>query len=208
MRNPTLSTLALLMVSWFADPRPPISPAQKATPQILSVAAASDLKFALDEIVLAFQREHSDIRVRVSYGSSGNFYAQLAQRAPFDLFFSADVSYPTKLVDAGLAVANSKFSYAMGRIVVWAPTNSPIDPTKLGAAALQHPALHRIAIANPDHAPYGKAAVAALVKLGIYDAVKSKLVFGENIAQTAQFVDTGADSGQDGQRWSCRSSLL
>jgi molybdate transport system substrate-binding protein len=149
----------------------------------ISVAAAADLKFALDEITGEFQKTHNQATVQVTYGSSGNFYSQLSQRAPFDIFFSADVSYPTKLVEAGLGVADSKFSYAVGRIVAWTPTNSLIDPLKLGIESLKHPLVRKIAIANPEHAPYGKAAVAA---------VKDKLVFGENIAQTAQFVDSGA----------------
>ena len=158
----------------------------------ISVAAAADLKFALDEITVEFRKTHTNVTVQVSYGSSGNFYSQLSQRAPFDIFFSADVSYPAKLAEAGLGVADSKFSYAVGRIVAWTPTNSPIDPLKLGIESLKHPSVRKIAIANPEHAPYGKAAVAAMQKLGIYEAVKDKLVFGENIAQTAQFVDSGA----------------
>jgi molybdate transport system substrate-binding protein len=130
----------------------------------ISVAAAADLKFALDEITGEFQKTHNQATVQVTYGSSGNFYSQLSQRAPFDIFFSADVSYPTKLVEAGLGVADSKFSYAVGRIVAWTPTNSLIDPLKLGIESLKHPLVRKIAIANPEHAPYGKAAVAAMQK--------------------------------------------
>lgn len=162
----------------------------------VSVAAAADLKYALDEIVVKFTESHPDIRVQVSYGSSGNFYAQLSQRAPFDIFFSADVLYPKKLMEAGLASADSQFTYAVGRIVVWAPHSSPLDLPKLGLEALRHPSVRKIAIANPEHAPYGKAAVAAMRKLGVYDTVKQRLVYGENVAQAAQFVESGsADLG-------------
>ena len=158
----------------------------------VTVAAASDLKFALDEVVAVFQKEHPATQVLVSYGSSGNFYSQLSQRAPFDIFFSADVSYPTKLVEAGHGVAETQFSYGIGRIVVWVRTNSPIDPAKLRVESLKHQSVRKIAIANPRHAPYGMAAVAAMQKLGVYEAVKANLVFGENISQSAQFVESGS----------------
>src|SRR5947208_6708589 len=138
----------------------------------VTVAAASDLKFALDEIVVAFQKARPDIEVQVSYGSSGNFFSQLSQRAPFDIFFSADVAYAAKLIEAGLGVADSKFSYGVGRIVVWVPADSPIDPAKFGIESLKQPSIRKIAIANPEHAPYGKAAVAAMQKLGISQPVK------------------------------------
>ncbi len=162
----------------------------------ITVAAAADLKFALDEIVTEFQKTHTKVLIRVSYGSSGNFYSQLTQRAPFDLFLSADANYPALLIELGYGVADSKFIYAVGRIVIWARTNSPIDPVKLGVESLRHPSVRKIAIANPEHAPYGKAAVAAMRKLGVYEAVKERLVFGENISQTAQFIESGtADIG-------------
>jgi molybdate transport system substrate-binding protein len=168
----------------------------RAAEGTLAIAAASDLRFALDEIITAFKTNHPNATIRTTYGSSGNFYAQLSQRAPFDIFFSADVSYPARLIEGGFGVASSKFTYAVGRIVVWVPTNSPIDPASLGIESLKHPSVRKIAIANPAHAPYGRAAVAAMEKLGVYDTVKSKLVLGENIAQTAQFVETGgADVG-------------
>ncbi len=196
MPHQIVSILLLTFVGWLAGQKSSAAEKEKSPPQILFVAAASDLKFALDEIVLGFQKTYPDTQVQVSYGSSGSFYSQLSQRAPFDMFFSADVAYPTKLIEAGLGVADSKFSYAVGRIVVWVPTNSPIDPVKLEIESLKQPSIRKIAIANPEHAPYGKAAVAAMRKLGVYDAVKTRLVYGENIAQTAQFVDSGsADIG-------------
>ncbi|MGD0058605.1 MAG: molybdate ABC transporter substrate-binding protein [Verrucomicrobiia bacterium] len=166
--------------------------AETEATQTITVAAAADLKFALDPIVADFQKQHSNVTVRVSYGSSGNLFAQIDNGAPFDLFLSADIDFPRKLIENKKAVADSLFSYAVGRIVVWVPKDSPIDVEKLGIESLLTPSVRKIAIANPEHAPYGRAAVAAMKKLGVYDKVSSKLVLGENIAQAAQFVESGA----------------
>ena len=163
-----------------------------AAPETLSVAAAADLRFALDEVVREFQKVHTNITVQVSYGSSGNFHAQLTQGAPFDLFFSADVSYPARLVAGGLAKKETQFSYGIGRVVLWVPAQSAIDVARLGIESLNHGSVRRIAIANPEHAPYGQAALAALKKLGVYEKVRNRLIFGESVAQAAQFVDTGS----------------
>ncbi|MCU0975136.1 MAG: molybdate ABC transporter substrate-binding protein [Steroidobacteraceae bacterium] len=160
------------------------------------VAAAADLKYAFDEIMLAFRAERPDVAVRVTYGSSGNFYAQLRSRAPFDVFLSADLLYPRRLADDGLALGSEVFAYAVGRIVLWVPGSSPLEVDRLGIRALLDPSVRRIAIANPRHAPYGVAAEAALRSLGVYDAVAGRLVLGENVAQTAQFVQSrAADAG-------------
>jgi molybdate transport system substrate-binding protein len=156
----------------------------------ITVAAASDLNFAFKEIVVDFEKKTGNT-VKLSLGSSGNFYAQLLNGAPFDVFFSADIGYPKKLEEAGLAEPGTLYMYAVGRIVVWTPQGSPIDVRSLGIKALQHPSVKKIAIANPKHAPYGRAAVAAMEHYKIYEAVKEKLVLGENISQTAQFVQTG-----------------
>ena len=161
------------------------------TRKVVSVAAAADAKFAFDELAADFEKAEPLIKVQITYGSSGNFYAQLSQRAPFDIFFSADISYPNKLVESGLALPESKFTYGIGRIVLWAPTNSAVDP-KSATNALNSAAVRKIAIANPEHAPYGKAAIAAMQSFGVYEAVKEKLVYGENIAQAAQFAQSGA----------------
>jgi molybdate transport system substrate-binding protein len=161
----------------------------------LDVAAAADLKFAMDELVGAFRTAHPEVVVTVSYGSSGNFFSQIQNGAPFDVFFSADAVYPRRLAEAGLAPPGGVFEYAVGRIVIWAPASSPVRVER-GAQALAAPDVRRIAIANPRHAPYGRAAEAALRKLGVYEAVKDKLVFGENVAQAAQFAQSGsADAG-------------
>jgi molybdate transport system substrate-binding protein len=158
----------------------------------LRVAAASDLKFALDQLATEFHAEQPAIRVQITYGSSGNVYAQLQNQAPFDLYLSADIDYPRKLAAAGHALDTNVFRYAVGRIVVWAANKSPLDVEQLGIQSLLAPSVERIAIANPRHAPYGAAAVAALTSLGVYEQVQPKLVYGENIAQTAQFVQSGA----------------
>jgi molybdate transport system substrate-binding protein len=157
----------------------------------LSIAAAADLKFALDDLVKQFDEKYPATKVNVTYGSSGNFFTQLQNGAPFDLFFSADITYPQKLAEKGLG-ADNVFLYAIGRLVVWVPKDSPLPVDKLGIKSLLEPSVHKIAVANPEHAPYGRAAVAALKTLNIYDQVASRLVYGENIAQTAQFVQSGA----------------
>lgn len=161
----------------------------------ITIAAASDLNFVFQEIVADFEKKTGNT-VKLSLGSSGNFFAQLSNGAPFDVFFSADIGYPKKLEEAGLTEPGTLYMYAVGRIVVWVPKDSPIDVGLLGIKALQHPSVKKIAIANPKHAPYGRAAVAAMEHYKIYEAVKNKLVLGENISQTAQFVQTGgADIG-------------
>ena len=161
----------------------------------VKVAAASDLSFALKEIVASFQHATGNT-VQLSLGSSGNFYAQILNGAPFEVFLSADVGYPEKLQAAGLAQKANVFIYAIGKIVVWLPNRSSVDLNKAGLRALADASIHTISIANPEHAPYGAAAVAAMQHDGIYDAVKAKLVFAENISQAAQFVQSGAaDAG-------------
>ncbi len=172
-------------------------PATTELPSVMvKVAAASDLKFALEEVITEFQREHSQIRVEATYGSSGNFFAQLSNQAPFDLFLSADIDYPRKLIAQRQAVAESEFSYAVGQIVVWVPNDSVLNVEQQGAKVLTEKAVQKIAIANPKHAPYGRAAEAALKHLCVYDELADRLVLGENIAQTAQFIESGAaDAG-------------
>jgi molybdate transport system substrate-binding protein len=164
----------------------------RASASEVSIAAAADLKFAMDEIRGAFAREEPEVVVKLTYGSSGNFRTQIAQGAPFDVYFSADKIYPQKLVDEGHAVGPIT-PYAIGRIVLWSPTS---DVGSLSLAGLVDPSFARIAIANPRHAPYGQRAEEALRAAGVWDTILPRLVYGENIAQTAQFVDTGnADVG-------------
>jgi molybdate transport system substrate-binding protein len=156
------------------------------------VAAAADLRYAFDDLATAFRTKHPDIGVQPTYGSSGNFFAQLSGDAPFDLFLSADVEYPQKLVEQGRGIKDSQFVYAVGHLVIWTPNNSKLDLKTLGVKAVAEPSVQKIAIANPRHAPYGRAAEAALKHAGVYDQVKDRLVLGENVAQAAQFVESGA----------------
>lgn len=162
----------------------------------LDVAAASDLKFAMDDTIQLFRKRNPGVTVGVIYGSSGNFFSQLIHRAPFDMFFSADAQYPRQLDEQGMAIKGSYAVYALGRIVVWTTRASKIDVGRLEMRALLDSRVRHIAIANPRHAPYGRAAEAAMKSFGLYEQVKQKLVYGENVAQTAQFVETGsADVG-------------
>lgn len=153
----------------------------------ITVAAAADLKFAMDEIVTAFKKKQPGNEVQVIYGSSGKFHTQIQQGAPYDLFFSADIAYPRELAKKG-RTASAVSPYAFGRIVLW---SSSMDATRMTLASLTDPKISRIAIANPKHAPYGKRAEEALEAAGILNKIQKKLVFGENIAHTAQFVQTG-----------------
>lgn len=156
--------------------------------QKISIVAASDLKFALDSIIKVYQQQNPNKEVQVTYGSSGKFFEQIQNDAPFDIFFSADKSYPQKLKEKGLTSSDVKI-YGIGRIVIW---SKKTDPNKTKINSLLLPQFNKIAIANPDHAPYGKKAVESMNYYKVYDKVKNKLVFGENIAQTAQFVQIGA----------------
>ncbi len=161
----------------------------------LSIAAASDLTYCLQDLNAVFQKAHPAAVLRVSHGSSGNFFAQIKNGAPFDLFLSADMNYPQELIKAGLAEAGTLFPYAVGRIVLWT-TNEKVDVSR-GLTILRDAQLvPKLAMANPEHAPYGRAAKAALEHEGLWKDVEKRMVIGENISQTAQFVQTGnADAG-------------
>ena len=165
-----------------------------AAAQELRVAAAADLQFAFQEVSARFQKETGHT-VGLTFGSSGNFFSQIQNGAPFDIFFSADVDYPAKLEAAGLVEPGTLSRYATGRIVLWVRRGSRIDINQ-GLRALIDARVRRISIANPEHAPYGRAAVAALRHEKIYDKVRDRLVLGENISQASQFVESGnADIG-------------
>ena len=160
-----------------------------ATAQNLTIAAASDLQSVLPAIAAQFEKDTGQ-KVMVTFGSSGNFYTQIQHGAPFDVFMSADIDYPRRLEQSGLAERGSLVEYAMGHIVLWTRKDSGID-LRGGLAVLADPKVKRVAIANPAHAPYGRAAVAALRHEQVYDRVKSKFVLGENISQAAQFAQSG-----------------
>lgn len=161
-----------------------------ASAQEIAVAAAADLSSALPEIASRYKVQ-SGREVKLTFGASGNLTTQIRNGAPFDVFFSADEDYPKQLIDAGLADGGTLYRYAVGRLVLWVPNDSPLDLEKLGIKALLDPSVKKISIANPEHAPYGRAAAAALRHDGIYEQVSSRLVLGENIAQAAQFVESG-----------------
>jgi len=174
-----------------------LSQLQAQTP--LRVAAAADLEPVLPPILEQF-RQATGIHAEATYQASAMLTTQIINGAPFDVFLSADLGYPRKLIDAGLADAagsadsSTPITYAKGTLVLWARKDSPLPPPSLDL--LRNPALKRLAIANPDRAPYGRAAVAALTGLKIYDSLKPRLATAENIAQAAQFVDSGnADAG-------------
>ena len=185
--KPLLLTLAL------GAPRTQVHAAPH--PREVRIAAAADLKFALDSVLAGTAASTRGIRPVVTYGSSGSFYAQIENGAPFDLFLSADAEYPRRLAAKGLG-DGEPFLYAVGRIALWVPAGSKLDVAALGLRALLDPSVRKVAIANPRHAPYGRAAEAAMKALGVYEDVKGKLVLGENVAQAAQFVQSGAaDAG-------------
>jgi len=164
-----------------------LSPLPLAAREKLTIAAAADLKFAMEEIVAAFKQAHPADEVETIYGSSGKFHTQIQQGAPFDLYFSADIAYPRLLEKEGLAAFPTR-PYAFGRIVLWSASR---DARRMTLADLADPAIRKIAIANPKHAPYGKRAEEALRAAGLWQKLEGRLVMGENIAQTAQYVQTG-----------------
>jgi molybdate transport system substrate-binding protein len=168
--------------------------AQRVDAQALRVAAASDLQSVLPAIAQRFEQQ-SGVRVQLTFGSSGNFFSQIQNGAPFDVFFSADLSYPQQLDAAGLAEPGTLYQYAVGRLVVWVRRDSDLDVSR-GLQLLADPRVKRVAVANPDHAPYGRAAIAALEHERLTATVRPKLVLGENVSQAAQFVHSGnADAG-------------
>ena len=170
--------------------------AQAQAPKPPVVAAAADLKFALDDIAARFKTDTGQ-EVKLTYGSSGNFTRQLLEGAPFEIFLSADESYIFQLADAGKTIDRGVL-YAEGRIVLFAPKGSPVKADAGFAdlrAALADGRLQKFAIANPEHAPYGRAAQQALKHAGLWDAIQPKLVLGENVAQTAQFASSGSTQG-------------
>jgi molybdate transport system substrate-binding protein len=160
-----------------------------ATAQEITVAAAADMSAALPQLVDAYTKKTGHT-VKLSFGASGNLTNQIRNGAPFDVFLSADEDYPQQLIAEGLASKDTLYRYAVGRLVLWVPSDSPLDLSKLGIKALLDPSVKKISIANPATAPYGRAA-ATLRHFGIYDQVSSRLVVGENISQAAQFVESG-----------------
>jgi molybdate transport system substrate-binding protein len=159
--------------------------------QTLAIAAAANLKSAMDVFKPAFEAKHPGVTLQLSLGASGSFVAQIQQGAPFDVFLAADAEFPDKLVAAGFVTGGS-FPYATGRLMLWIRKDLGLDPNREGLKVLLNPAVKRLSIANPAVAPFGRSAESALKGAGIYESIRAKLVFGENITQTAQYLQTGA----------------
>ncbi len=163
---------------------------EKPSASELTVAAAADLSSALKEIGDGYEKK-TGVKVKLSFGASGALTQQIQNGAPFDLFFSADMDYPRQLITAGDADGATLYQYAIGKLVLWVPADSPLDLDRNGMNLLLDPTVKKIAIANPQHAPYGRAAVAALKHAGLYARVADRLVVGENVSQAAQFAESG-----------------
>ena len=176
------------MPLWFLCLSISVVPVRAET---INVAAASDLSFVLHEMIGPFEHETGN-HVRLTLGSSGNFYAQIVNGAPFDVFLSADMDYPKQLETKGYAVPGSVFTYGLGALALWVPKQSTLKLERLGMQVLLDDSVKKIAIANPEHAPYGRAAVAGMEHAKVYERVKPKLVLGESVSQAGQFVQSGA----------------
>ncbi len=174
--------------------QPPAARGGAPPARLLDVAAAADLRYAFEELGPAFERQ-AGVRLRFSFGSSGQLAAQIASGAPFDVFFSANEAFVERLARSGAVVAASVHLYAVGRLVLWVRRDAPVDPAQ-GLRALDDPWVRFVAIAHPDHAPYGAAAREALMADGRWVRVRAKLVYGENVGHALQLVQTGnADVG-------------
>jgi molybdate transport system substrate-binding protein len=165
-------------------------PRAQAAGREINVAAAADLSSALQEVANNYEKR-TGVTVKLSFGASGTLTQQLQNGAPFDIFFSADMDYPRQLIAGGQAESATLYRYAVGRLVLWVPKDSPLDVEHKGMDVLLDPSVKKIAIGNPQHAPYGRAAAATLRHYGLYEKVSDRLVLGENIAQAAQFVESG-----------------
>jgi molybdate transport system substrate-binding protein len=169
----------------------PLAHAEEAA--VVRVAAASDLKFALEELSARYEKQTGQ-KITLVFGSSGQFTTQILQGAPFQIFMSADENFVYKIADAGKTADRGKV-YAIGRIGVFTPNGSPLKADgslKDLAASLQDGRLQKLAIANPEHAPYGERAKQVLQNVGLWSALQSKLILGENISQAAQFTLSGS----------------
>lgn len=186
----SLLLCAELPIAQGSSQKPEGRSAQERTGSELIVAAAADLSSAL-KIIADNYEQKTGVTVKLSFGASGALTQQIQNGAPFDIFFSADMDYPRQLIAAGQADAASLYKYGVGKLVLWVPADSTLDVEHQGMNALIDPSVKKIAIANPAHAPYGRAAVAALKHAGMYDRISDRLVLGENVAQAAQFAESG-----------------
>jgi molybdate transport system substrate-binding protein len=158
--------------------------------QEIVVAAAADLTAALPQLAAEYTKQTGK-PVKLLFGSSGSLSNQIKNGAPFDIFFSADEEYPQQLISEGLAIKSTLYVYAVGRLVLWVPSDSKLDIATLGTKTLLDPSVKKVSIANPATAPYGRAAQAVLRHYAMYDQLSNKLVLGENVSQAAQFVESG-----------------
>src|SRR6202166_4243499 len=182
--------VALSLIAFLVLARGLVIPLSEAAERAINVAAAADLSAALEEVAANYKK-HSGVEVKLSFGASGALAQQIQNGAPFDIFFSADTEYPRQLIAGGQADGATLYRYAVGQLVLWVPKDSPLDVEHKGMDVLLDPAVKKIAMANPQHAPCGRAAVAALKHYGIYDRVSDRVVLGENVSQAAQFVESG-----------------
>lgn len=185
--------LPLLLVWSFCIGSAAWAQAPRAT---LTVVAAADLRGVFDELKAAFEAKHPGTALQASFGASGSLTAQILQGAPYDLFLAADSGFPEQLQKAGLVTAEGPFPYALGSLTLWVRKDLGLDPAQDGLKVLLNPALKKIATANPQTAPYGRAGEAALKRAGLFEAVRPRLVFADNIAQAAQYLQAGtAEAG-------------
>ncbi|HLO68382.1 MAG TPA: molybdate ABC transporter substrate-binding protein [Holophaga sp.] len=162
----------------------------------LAVVAAADLRGVFDELKAAFEARNQGVELKASFGASGSLTAQILQGAPFDVFLAADTGFPEQVAQAGLATPEGPFPYALGSLTLWVRKDLGLDPAREGLGVLKAPAIKKIATANPRTAPYGRAGEAALRHAGLLEALRPRLVFGDNIAQAAQFLQAGtAEAG-------------
>jgi len=187
MMNPLIVIAKILAVAALAALISPLTCAQGAQ---ISIAAAADLTFALADLSKEYESQTQNT-LKIVYGSSGNFFSQIQNGAPFDVFLSADSEYPRRLQAAGLVEPGTLYKYAIGEIAIWSSADLDLQLGTKQWQALLDPRVQKIAVPNPAHAPYGSAAVAAMKKAGIYQQVLPKLVYGENVSQAAQFVQSG-----------------
>jgi molybdate transport system substrate-binding protein len=181
----SISLLAFLVLECAAE-----IPQADAADREINVAAAADLSAALQEVATSYEKR-TGVVVKLSFGASGALTQQIQNGAPFDIFFSADMDYPRQLITGGQAESATLYRYAVGRLVLWVPNDSPLDVERKGMDVLLDLSVKKISIANPQHAPYGRAAVAALNHYGLYEKISDRLVLGENVSQAGQFVESG-----------------
>lgn len=186
---PRLLLLSALFLTACGDTTAPPAPTESG-PVKLTVAVAASMRHAFEEVATAFAKEHPGVTIAPTFGASGTFYAQIGQKAPFDLFLSADTEYPEKLVAEGLATET--FPYATGQLILWAPKTAGLDVSTRGLEVLKDPRISKVALANPELAPYGRAAVQTMNSLGAAEGIEAKLAMAENVGQAAQFVQSGA----------------